>query len=106
MCENERNDPCYSTAQPPSKRPANDKSTSYLWGCLSETLSEASTLSNEGHDTDSISCEVEKYLAEPLLHFKGNSPFKWWAANRNAYLLLCELYSKKIIEYTANKCRI
>ena len=39
-------------------------------------------------------CEVEKYLAEPLLEFKGNSPFKWWAADRNAYILLCELARK------------
>ena len=54
------NDPCYSTAEPQSKRPENDKTTSKLWSCLSEMLFEASTISSEDQDTDSISCEVER----------------------------------------------
>ena len=70
------NDSCYSTAEPPSKRPASDTTTSKLWGCLSEILSEASTISSEDQDIDSISCEVERYLAEPLLDFKVKNPFK------------------------------
>ena len=82
MCENERNDPCYSTAEPPSKRPANDKTTIKLWGCLSEIasycLKHQLYLMKVMIQTIFHACEVEKYLTEPLLDFKGNSPFKWW----------------------------
>ena len=95
MCENERNDPCYSTAEPPSKRPANAKvqvicGVVYQKYCLKHQL----YLMKVMIQTVFHACEVEKYLAEPLLDFKGNSPFKWWAANCNAYILLCELARK------------
>ena len=67
---------CYIMAEPPSKRPANEEATSKLWGCLSEILSESAEMSDEGHDINSVSCEVERYLAEPLLDFTGGNPFK------------------------------
>ena len=96
------NDPCYGTSEPPSKRPANDKTASKLWGCLSEILSDASALSSEDQDTDSTLCEVERYLAEPLLDFKVKTPFKWWAANSNAYPLLCGLARKYVSALPTN----
>ena len=85
---------CYIMAEPPSKRPANEEATSKLWGCLSELLSESAEMSGEDHDINSVSCELERYLAEPLLDFTGGNPFKWWAVNLNCYPLLSELAKK------------
>ena len=88
------NDPCYSLAEPPSKRPANDETTSKLWGCLTEILSESTAMSGEDQDMNSNLCEVERYLAEPLLDFKVGNPFKWWAVNLKSYPLLSGLANK------------
>ena len=85
---------CYIMAEPPSKRPANEEATSKLWGCLSELLSESAEMSGEDHDINSVSCELERYLAEPLLDFTGGNPFKWWAVNFNCYPLLSKLAKK------------
>ena len=89
---------CYIMAEPPSKRPANEEATSKLWGCLSEILSE---MSGEDRDINSVSCEVERYLAEPLLDFTGEIPLKWWAVNLKCYPLLSEL-AKKYFECSTN----
>ena len=59
------NNTCYSTAEPPSKRPANDETTSKLWGCLSEILSESTAMPGEDQDMNST-----------LLYFKVGNPFK------------------------------
>ena len=88
------NKPCYSTAEPLSKRPANDGATSKLWGCLSEILSESTAVSSEDQEMNGISCEVERYLAELLLNFKIGNPFKWWALNLKSYPLLSTLARK------------
>jgi len=88
------NDPCYSTAEPPSKRPANDGATSKLWGCLSEILSESATVSGEANDISCEVTEVERYLAEPLLDFKVGNPFKWWSLNLKFYPLLSSVAKK------------
>ena len=88
------NEPCYSTAERLSKRPANDGTTSKLWGCFSEILSEPTTVSSKDHEMNSISCEVERYLAEPLFDFKLGNPFKWWTLNLKSYPLLSTLARK------------
>jgi len=93
-CERVREtNPCYAMAEPPSKRPANDKTTSKLWGCLLE-ISESTALSGEDQEVNSILCEVERCLAEALLDFKIGNPFKWWALNFKSYPLLLELAKK------------
>ena len=79
------NEPCYGTAEPLSKRPANDGATTKLWGCLSEILFEPTAVSSKNQEMNSISCEVERYLAEPLLDFKIGNPLKWWTLNLKSY---------------------
>ena len=86
------NEPCYSTAEPLSKRPTNDGATSKLWGCLSEILSESTAVSSE--DQEMNGNKVERYLVEPLLDFKVGNPFKWWAVNLKSYPLSSTLARK------------
>ena len=57
-------------------------------------MSESTAVSSEDQEMNSISCEVERYLAEPLLDFKIGNPFKWWALNFKSYPLLSTLARK------------
>ena len=44
---------------------------------MSEILPESTETSGKDNDINSVSCEVERYLAEPLLDFTVGNPFKW-----------------------------
>ena len=79
--------------EPPSKRIAtltggDSTESSSVWGCLTEILTESSSNAAEERE-----CEVDQYLAGPLVDLKTN-PFKWWESYHYRYPVLGRLVKK------------
>ena len=71
--------------EPPAKRPCT------LWNTLSDILEEsgATTVS----DSDAID-EVDMYLREPVIKFGQDSPYTWWAQNKQRFTYLSQVARK------------
>ena len=82
--------------EPPSKQVATDTEalgSSSVWSCLTELLTESVTDVPVERE-----CEVDQYLAGPLLELKS-SPFKWWESYHHRYPVLALLLKNTFLHH-------